>query len=330
VANSVKEKIETTKANNSLSEVEESDFSVANRTQHKELLDSDGDVSKVFEDVFTLNIKQGETKDYKLNTGGEFKGFYKADIKSMGDSEFNCTRAGKSGLPKEEPRLAERNIAMYKLEKLLNAGVIPPTFRVKHAEEAGSIMQEVIGKQLKYTLDAYGGVRSGKEDLHAVLTSGVARKALSRLYLLDIIAGQVDRHYGNVIVELEKNELGQNKAVGVKGIDNDQSFGKDYKDIEYGNKQIPKYNPTFGRLDIAGLRAQELTEIDMDFALSIMSLVSRENEVRDALKDLITADEVDATISRLKSLANFLGDLFKTKSDILKTAGDWKDKAVKK
>jgi Domain of unknown function (DUF4157) len=330
VAEFIKKEIEATKAKNSLSEVEDNDFSDANRTKSELFKESDGKMSEVFKETYKFDVTTGQTKDYKLDTGKEFTGYFKADVESIEDVKYSRSRVEDSGIPQDKPKFTERNIAMYKLDKLLNAGVIPPTFRAKNGETAGLVMQEVVGKQLKWTLDPYGEVIKGREDVHAILTSGVARKALSRLYLLDVIAGQVDRHYGNVIIELEKDESGKEKAVGVKGIDNDQSFGGNYTNIEYGDKQYPKYNPTCGRLAVAGLRAQELEEIDMDFALSIMNLVSKENEVRTTLKGLITLDEIDATVSRLKSLADFLGDLFKGGSNKLKTAGDWEDKAVKK
>ncbi|WP_434686373.1 eCIS core domain-containing protein [Pseudanabaena minima] len=289
-------------------------------------IDSDGQMSEVSKLKYKFGVRKNKTGDLKTVEGGEFEGYFKAQVdEDKVNSRHRGAEKGGSGIPEKDPKFVERNIAMYRLDQLLNANVIPPTFKAKFNGEAGLLMQAAVGKSGKDLSTKIKQARnkdtnegdSEASALQAILNSGITRHALSNLFLLDIIAGQVDRHYGNYIVELDE----QNKAIGVKGIDNDIAFGKNYKDIDYAQDY-----GQFAHQLVAGKFAQELEEIDSEFAQKIVDLSSNPNVLRDALQDLLSDEEINSTISRLNSLAKYLQKLISEKSNRLKGNDEWQDK----
>lgn len=139
------------------------------------------------------------------------------------------------------------------------------------------------------------------------LDNPLVQQSLSNLYLLDFIAGQVDRHPGNYIVE--QDTLGN--VLGIKGIDNDLAFGKEYgnyipegatRSILQNLKQYPNMN-----LFVAGKTPYALDHIDRDFANKILDLDTQDVEI--ALTGLIKQEEIAATIERLVELQEFLQGL---------------------
>jgi hypothetical protein len=103
-------------------------------------LKHDGEVSEVYKLHYKTGDKKDSPKGDNKDSSKGFRGYFKAAEGSMSDNAHECTNAKPSGIPKENPRLIERNLAMYELDKLLGAGVIPPTFAAKHAGKAGMIM----------------------------------------------------------------------------------------------------------------------------------------------------------------------------------------------
>src|SRR5262245_62468632 len=53
------------------------------------------------------------------------------------------------------------------------------------------------------------------------------RKDLVRLKMSDFVSGQIDRHPGNYIVNRDRN----GNYAGLKGIDNDLSWGKNFNSL---------------------------------------------------------------------------------------------------
>lgn len=283
-----------------LDRLKKNDFNDTNRTGGKDDAAS-GMMNKLDIVEYGFGVRQeveddGTVSDMK-DPGGQFTGYFKPDVDK--DVASGKHRGTKAGLPADNPEFGKRNIAMYELDKLLGAGVIPPTFYAKHNDKVGIVMQKVEGKtgaaiEREQDDEDYAGNFDELE-------SPMVKRDLSNLYLLDIIAGQVDRHSGNYIVEMKNG-----KIVGVKGIDNDLAFGKDYKDIDYdkGNKKMHPF-----AWNTLGKTVHDLDEIDQTMAQRIVDLASQEGRVRDALKGLLSKDEVDSTISRLKSLAKHLQPL---------------------
>jgi hypothetical protein len=163
---------------------------------------------------------------------------------------------------------------MYKLDQLLNAGVIPATDFAVVGGAFGTVMDKVKGKS--------GNKHEASEN------DEVFKRTLSRLQLLDVLAGQVDRHGENYMVE--QDDKGQ--TTGVKGIDNDMAFGAEHTDVTDTSlmgkstplSHIPHFDPAF---------VQVIMQVEPD-------------TVKQALDGLLKEDEINATLDRLAGLKQYL------------------------
>ena len=295
-----------------LTEVRSELFRVRNKV--KPLSDSD------FNDAHLLRQEQGkyggqlsklDEVEYGFGVEGESKvegktttGLFKPGMSEFEDT-FDRTRAPGAGMEKNDPRIVERNLAMYAVDKLLAADIIAPTWKAKHhrdgAELEGIVMEKVEGKS---------GDKLGKDD--PIRQDPDFRRGLSNLYLLDLICNQVDRHPGNYIVQMKDG-----KVVGVRGIDNDLSFGPKLPEIQMPGVGKGAMMRRFMR---AGLFADELTEIDHDFAQRIIGLSEEPDLLRNALRPLLRDNEIEAAVGRLLTLADFLRPLMNKDDGPVKTS----------
>lgn len=263
-----------------------------------------GEMNKLDEITYNFGVNT-QGKAPQRVAGGQFTGYFKKQdaVDPLGGQH----RAGPKGanIPINNPKFMERNLATYKIDQLLGGNIIPPTFAARHAGQVGTIMEKVIGK-------------TGNKATAAELNHPLVRQGLSKLYLLDVICGQVDRHNKNYMLVIENGTI-----MGVKGIDNDLSFGQGYSGAMFEGVNAMK-NPTIRGMMVAGLMPGELgatlNGIDQPFAVKIVELAtSREAEVRAALNGLLSDTEIDATIDRLKALARFLKPLIDSKDGVMKT-----------
>jgi hypothetical protein len=215
-----------------------------------------------------------------------------------------------AGIPKVNPRFAERNVAMQVIDKLLGANVVPATFMAQHAGKQGFIMEKVKGKTGR-ELGA-GKLPEEKQFATDAMANPLVREGLSKIYLLDLICAQVDRHPGNYMVVIEEGVI-----KGVKAIDNDLAFGKDV-DID-ALMQMQGGLKQWRRMGFIGPLADELKEIDKNFAQKIIDLSKTPDVLRNALQGLLTPEEIEKTVDRLNSLALFLQPLLTQNSPIVKT-----------
>lgn len=299
---------------NSLKDLKASSFKDSNATASQDQAVG-GQMNKLDKVTynFGIDVVDGVAKKIK---GGTTETFFKEN--SDPDDNFQKTRAPYSGIKQDDARLANRNLAMYEVDKLLGGSLIPPTFKATHRGVEGIAMQKVEGHTGMYhkfgARDDNPMMRNDRskdekaEDLAAMQLPQV-KQGLANLYMLDIICGQVDRHAGNYILEVVNG-----KIVGVKGIDNDLAFGKDYDDITYGtNPMIPA---------VAGEVVQALKGIDKAFAQRIIDLNANTGRLVTALTGLLDPAEITSTLSRLDSLAKFLQPLIANNDPRIKT--EWK------
>ena len=61
-----------------------------------------------------------------------------------------------------------------------------------------------------------------EQEITALMENGVLKRQAADLQALDCICGQIDRHMNNVMFQVDPRTGG---IVGLKGIDNDMSFG---------------------------------------------------------------------------------------------------------
>jgi hypothetical protein len=213
--------------------------------------------------VYALELSQPD--------GSVFKGVYK----KLGGPEGGVA-AQASGIPRNDPQVAMRNLATVAYDKALGFNVIPQTkvavFATDEKPEVGLVMAMAQGKSAKQT------------DTETLLRPDVIRET-TKLQLLDALAGQVDRHGENYFVH-----VGTDGKATVTGIDNDACFGKNLT------------HPNQARLDLTNLNtgnkgASLPPVVDTDMAAAIQAMTP--DGIRQSLGDKLTKEEVEAAVARL-------------------------------
>ena len=187
------------------------------------------------------------------------------------------------GIDAAAPQLAKRDVAMARLDSLLGAGVIARAELAVRGQSTGSLLDAAGGQGRVRAGDAQvaeGNAPHGRIDLQG---AGIQRM-LSKLQLVDILAMQADRHMGNYYLHVDA----QDRVVGVTGIDNDLSFGT--------------RTQTTPRQEFPGISRF----VDKQLAQRILGL--HPDDLRWALGTLLTANEVEAAVTRLTNLQAVLKD----------------------
>lgn len=138
--------------------------------------------------------------------------------------------------------ISSRNCAMTNVAKMLHcenllANSVPMTVKIDGKDVQGVFMETVDGSDVKRIkeddpiLDA---------DAHS-FQSPEALQQIIDLQTIDFICGNVDRHFGNVIFQFNKNSSGDIRLSGIKGIDNDCAFGT--PNIHEGRQVLRMVNP---------------------------------------------------------------------------------------
>ncbi len=186
-----------------------------------------------------------------------------------------------------DAHMASRNVAMHRLDKLLDAGVIARAeFALYNCGEGiikGSYMDKAKGKSADQLLNPLlDDIEAGREESFDV-NDPAFQQALSRLQLIDTLAMQVDRHVGNFFIH--RDEFGN--VLSVTGIDNDMAFGMQ-TDLDSKQKEYPGLSKL----------------VDKELAERILAL--KPDELRTLMEDLLSPAEVDALIDRLIKLQTHL------------------------
>ncbi len=224
---------------------------------------------------------------------------------------------------KKNANISDRNCAMTDIANLLGCGDIlaksvPMTIEIDGEKVDGVFMETVEGTD----------VNRVKEDdivFDATEDSFHHSKALDQvldLQVLDYICGNIDRHGGNMIYQFEKNNKGQVYLKGIKGIDNDCSFGTvNVKDGKQINQMVSPDKMQFIRSDMLNriklldettlynhLAPYELSEEEKK---AILDRVDRVKEAVDKKKIRVITEENFWEVNSLKSKAvykeNYLG-----------------------
>ncbi|GEM_PF-6828142 len=227
---------------------------------------------------------------WKVLFGDGWEAVWKEDQETINEDVSHLAEA--TGMSKEQANLGSRNIAMYKLDQLLGTGVIPRTERATFGGKAGTVMEFTKGRQL-HNVDLKARQQTSAEVDYA---NAEIQKGLSNLQLLDAIAGQIDRHGGNIIVVT--NQRGE--PTGVKGIDNDFAFGALTESDADNPIQFDRGFPEF---------------IDIDVALKISGITDK--QIRETLTGLLTDAEIDKTVERFNKVKVYVEFLLNfAKSDL--------------
>ncbi len=210
------------------------------------------------------------------------------------------------GINSEDAHMANRDVAMSRLNQLLGANVVAKAEmavrQTNKGEVTGSLMEDASKKgrsafdiaEDKHVYDPAKGQAQGAPN-HMSLQDPELMRQLSKLQLIDVLAFQVDRNTKNYFVQIDP---ATGAVIGVTGIDNDLAMGTNDK-IEIRNNELPGMS----------------RYVDEELANAILNL---DAEILKALMaDLLSPDEITALLSRLKKLQAFLQPL-KDQNQLLK------------
>jgi Domain of unknown function (DUF4157) len=124
------------------------------------------------------------------------------------------------------------------------------------------------------------------------------QKGLMDLQLMDALTGQVDRHGSNIFIEPQTGK--------VTGIDNDAAFGSQNSadPIDLVARTLPQWH-------MRASHNQGLPPL-VDHHSAQMVLALQPKAVRKELKDLLSHDEIENTISRLNLVQQHIQNLYRT------------------
>jgi hypothetical protein len=210
------------------------------------------------------------------------------------------------GISPEKANLGSRNIAMYKLDQLLGTGVVPKTERASYSDpskeisQAATVMDLLHGKEMGEMIRgerkraealAKDNRPSNKHREQNPLRKPEIQKQFSNLQLLDVIAGQADRHFNNIMAITDKTT---GEVVGIRAIDNDFCFGLTTEADQFNTDFIyQRKMPDF---------------VDKGTAEHILTI--DEKDVRDTLAGLLNDAEIEQTVKRFKTVKEYLERLF--------------------
>lgn len=251
-----------------------------------------------------------------LNTVGAYdmqggrKGFFKADKAKMDEGDWEVDNEGRNyfpspeeqnanqimGIDKNNPQFANRAVAMYRIDQLLNANVIVRTdFAMEKSGKSskspvlGTISDAAPGEQ-QGNLQSEGRAvyDSAKQQQAAAagktaftLEDPVYQRAMSKLNIVDALAFQIDRHPNNFFIDMDAH----GNVRGVQGIDNDMAFPENDLDATVtGEKEL---------MGIAKYIDKEIAE---------MVLALQDADLRAVLTGLISDNAIDKTVNRLHTL----------------------------
>ena len=263
--------------------------------QGKEVISSTKLGEGAFNSVYKLEFKDGGV--------GVFKPGNLLDLASRGRPAVS----GLAGIPELQPRYEARNIASTRLDELLGAGLLVKTEFHEHNGSMGILMEQVQGKSMEEFVEHQESIKGKKHDFPMAV-----HRDVNRMQLLDALTGQLDRHDLNVMVETDS----AGDYVGLKGIDNDTSFGADpgYNELDDFRNwayDVALWN-TLGKnqFDIfATANNSGLPPVaDAGLAAKIMA-PDFAGKARSSVEGLLTAEETERLGERIQQVQDHLRGL---------------------
>ena len=236
-----------------------------------------------------LGNAMGLTSKSEIN-----KAFGKGVIGTMTDKLSNMRGRhfthSSSGIA-QNSRLDDRNAAMSKVAGLLGVpeiicSAVPMCFKDKD----GKIIEGTFMEMADGVDPAHPDGLSGWVDQEtAFAESPLVVRDLANLQMLDYICGNTDRHGGNMIFSFDDGN--PPRVTGVKGIDNDLSFGR--KTHENGMSHLAPLNQMRAVSESMAQRIEAMSPEQLKFALREFSLSEAELDAAAArlglVKNMLTA-----------------------------------------
>ena len=185
-------------------------------------------------------------------------------------------------------KLTDRHVATSRMAELLGLQNMICDSRTAYVRDKdkfiqGNLMEDTEGKESKDLIE---------EAKEKGLEIGYSEAVISQLFSLeifDVICGQHDRHHGNFHFTTE-TKGGKMLLTGVRGLDNDMSFGT--------LDQIPKNR---SRNQMKPVTQTSLRGLPINLVNAIMNLDKKET-ISFILCDILEQDELDALWSRIKGV----------------------------
>lgn len=183
----------------------------------------------------------------------------------------------------------QRNTAMSDIATLLGCGKdvaksIPMTLMVDGKPVRGSFMKKASGLSID---DIEKDLKLHNEPQLEIDYASLG-ESCANLLITDYICANIDRHLGNIFVNVEPSKDGKKMLVnGVKGIDNDLSFGN----LKINEKKAVKFLPALSEIgSIPRATAEKIQKLDKETLAGIL------------VKDGISPDQIDACWDRVTKL----------------------------
>lgn len=200
------------------------------------------------------------------------------------------------GIDPNDARMANRDVAMARLDQLLGGGVIAKAELVKRHlptgetvtgslmegakdKSAGDLMLEGKFSENKTDQEQKGKGFLNREDPNLM-------RLLSRLQLIDLLCMQVDRNPRNYFIQMDDS----GKVVAITGIDNDFSLGTK-ANIQKRRQELPGFSRWVDKE-----LAEKIIGVDLALVAVIMS-------------DLLSPAEIEALIKRFRKVQDHLRDI---------------------
>ena len=239
-----------------------------------------------FNTVFAVKLED--------SVGNSFDGVFKP----LGSEEKGWV-AQATGIPKDDPQVAMRNLATLDYAQKLGIDVIPDT----HLAVFSTGLE---GKKLGLLMERAGGTQAAHADPKVFSRADVCAE-VTKLQLLDHLTGQGDRHANNYFIDATSS-----RPAVVTGIDNDQCFGAKLTrpgSIRYSENSAHK-----------GFRGTALPPVvERELATKIAALTP--GEIRETLEGKLSNSEVQAAIARHQGVKQHLAEL--SEQGLLISASNW-------
>lgn len=246
---------------------------------------------------------------------------FKEELTSDKSGRQGAWAPGAIGIDKlNDPRYGNRNVASGLVGDLLGTSVIvKSSYGITsgpNGAQVGLAMEQAGGKNLQQAQRVSNRATLDRHDLAGTLDKYVEQlekalpwkdkltpkalaslqKQLMDLEVCDLISGQVDRHTGNYLIEVDGDK------VTVKGIDNDFAFGKDnVGGVPLNSEIVGLFHnmPNLPRL-LSREMANKLKGLDFD------------RDFAPQFKDLLTAEEIKASKERFTAMKDHVATLERT------------------
>ena len=219
---------------------------------------------------------------------------------------FDSITGPENYLDKSKPRFATRNFAAAKFDNLLGTGLMPNMELTVHDGEVGVLMD--VAKGVKPYDQSTNQINwTPVEDDRQPQKAAKIQEQLNSAEWLDGICAQQDRHAGNLFIDPEDGK--------VTLIDNDMGFYP-------GLHQVRTPSKPGGFRRFAGSTAGLPSVIDAKVYEKLMSITPA--QIHQQMDGLITREEAESTVSRVKELQSHASRLA-SNGRVIDNWQQWKD-----